>query len=569
MARGKNYPKRGKGRGKPQNAKSNFRDSEEPRSTRDASQPQGDNDVSWYTRYPNLVIAAASLPYPYRPGMSIDLGSVQPTFGSTSQTAYSIKQTIPGVMSLAWAPTVGKSKAAIDPASLLGMEIYAKVRQAYSGTLRADAPDYVIYIMALDSVYSYIAWLKRLYRVLTAWTPENYALPEALLHGMGLMDTDITQLRQHRMQLWEMINQLVLESRKFTCPGSLDIINRHYWMNDNVYVDDPTLNSQMYIFNQAYYLEYYLDDYAGDGTQVGGLRAMSMPWLRTTTDESIRSKTIQVSDLYSVGHGMLESLAGWDDSYTINGYLQRAYGDTPLFVVDELPMSVPFSPVFSTEVLSQIENSRTVLMGDQLGVTMPSFDIYQNPKTNAIISNPSITLTDVAIASVDPMGTLRLSDAPCFLSSRSANPNPLENVVMTRLHAASHVDITGTNAKATIKVTYDVGTEIPLVWTLVGYGKESDYSDPATRSMLANLQSDAYRQLASTINLDRFVSIVGKVSQFDWHPYMIVAGSSSADSDNNAAIFGDIHNVTVVNKDILSNIHQKCLFSEFNSFSMS
>lgn len=334
-------------------ARSGRTDEERP----DRAYRGGENDISWYTRYPNLVVASASLPYPYRPGMDVEIATTRSLGGGS--WVNKVTQTIPGVMALEWIPSAGKSENAMDPASLLGMEIYAKVRQSYSGTLRADAPDYVIYVMALDSVFSYIAWLKRLYRVLNAWTPENYAMPAALLHGMGLQDDDIAALRANRMQLWEYINMLVLESRKFTCPGTLDIINRHYWMSDNVYVDDPSLNSQMYMFNLAGAYEYSLATYGDQTTPTGGLTLKLMPWVRSSTSANPNGvgPTLSVELLYEYGHSMLTALAEWDDSYTINGYLKRAYEGTPLFAVEELPINAVLDPVYSTEVLTQIENS--------------------------------------------------------------------------------------------------------------------------------------------------------------------------------------------------------------------
>lgn len=47
---------------------------------------QGDtmNDISWYSRYPNLLVAAGSFPFPYRPGMTIQTNSASATTQRTS-----------------------------------------------------------------------------------------------------------------------------------------------------------------------------------------------------------------------------------------------------------------------------------------------------------------------------------------------------------------------------------------------------------------------------------------------------------------------------------------------------
>lgn len=523
----------------------------------DSTNGRGRNDLSWYTRYPNLLQAAGSFPYPYRPGMTLDLGSIQFTATNVDQREI----TIPGVMVLDWMPSIGKSNLATDPASIMAKEIYAKVRQVYSGSLEADAPDYVVYLMALDSIFTYIAWLKRLYRVINVWTPENYALPDYVLYGMTLTDADIQSLRTNRTQLWQLINELVLQSRKFTCPASMDIFNRHYWMSDNVYTDDMMINSQFYMFNlKAVYKYSPVNMTTGDPGP--GLVMTPMPtWVRPS------SGPITPTSLYEFGRGLIDALVAWDDAYTINGYLRRAYENDPQFVVDELPLDQPFNPVYVEEVLMQIENSNTIPAGSSISPTnIGSFNVSQNPLTNAVVSNPSYS-----IASTEASGFVKGEgwNVKPILSIRSQTPQVADNVIASRLHAA--VIKTGSTTSA---VSFDIvaATEIPIQWRMVLDG-------PASYNSYLVQQYISVDETAKMGVTEKYFSntlrFMLDMEQFDWHPLCLVVwigvnGTTPNEESTivKTALLGDTHNITAITVDDLRNLHKICVYSELNAFSI-
>lgn len=546
-------------------------DSKDPESARSSSSgqpaPNGNNDISWYSRYPNLLAAAGSFPYPYKPGMSVDLGTV--AVGSTTTVDYDLKYDIPGVMVLDWIPTIGKSNLSTDPASILGKEMYARVRNAYSGTLRADAPDYVIYILALDSIYSYISWLKRVFRIMNTWTPENYLVPDALLHGLGFNDVDIQELRLHRVELWQAINTLVLHSRKFTCPASIDFINRHYWLNDNVFTDAPTMQGQFYLFNQVRYYYYQLMKYEGAASQVGGVTSRVPVTLRTSTSPD-SYKVVTVANLLKMGLDMINALNEWDDAYTINGYLMRAYAGDPAFLVDEIALDARFEPVYSQEVLMQIENSQSS-PAPQYWIENPvHIDIYQNPTTNAIISNPMVEYTNTD------------SDIPLAVGSkaifnmRMPVPTAFENTIASRLKVlvenTTHTFPDETEASKVLLIK-SAGSEIPVGWRMVGFNG-ADWSGNSTASIteMAKEYIDQYMFIGASVSGTKNIDVIKvfAMEAFDWHP-IVLAWRMMAGTNGYNQVFpvGDILNLTTVDQSALAELHKICLYSEFNSFGMS
>lgn len=564
--KGNNKNKR-KGRySKPSNRQAN--DCNSPRDERKWSEESSDsrkdarNDISWYTKYPNLLQAAGSFPYPYRPGMSLNIGQYTiPTVSNPIQRQF----VIPGVMVLDWVPSVGYSKTATDPASIMAKEIYAKVRAAFSGSLDADGPDFVVYLGALDSIFTYLAWLKRLYRVMNAWTPENYVLPDVVLSAMGFTAANILSLRQHRTQLWQCINELILMSRKFTCPAVMDLFNRHYWMSDNVYTDSPDINSQFYLFNPTALYKYAALDMP-DGNPGPGLQMTLMPQFNSSN-----ASNISVELFYQFGRSLIDALVAWDDAYTINGYLQRAYAGVPTFIVEELPQDAVLLPQYTEEVLTQIENSRAIPFGRYWDFSdLSGLNVTQDVPSNAVISDPTVTL-DMLQAVADSFQ--RCVTTSPTLSARSPSPTVADSVIASRLQCAVK-SYTMSGNSATLKIT--AATEIPVAWHIYKTVRASNVwgtgGIPYPQVVNFTYQTGA----GSTTTAGEMIAMleealgVFEAEQFDWHPFSFVTRSSYYNATPNAGCFvaGDTHNITSITVTDLENLHKICVYSELNAFSV-
>nr|QXV86622.1 capsid protein [Rat picobirnavirus] len=522
-------------------------------STNDAL--RGVNDMSWYNQYPALIQTAASFPYPYRPGMTIDFGTaaIQAT-ASTTKTV-PVAHQIPGVLVLEWYPSVGQSLYPTDPASIAGKEMYARVRKVYSGAIDADAPDFVMYTLALDSVFAYCAWLKRLYRALNAWTPDNYALPDALLMAFGLSQSEITSLREDRANLLHCINELILQSQKFRCPAIMDIFNRHYWMSDNIYLDAPSIASQIYAFNpQGLYILNAQQKVAiaGSADTAAGLSISPMPTVSADVD-------VSVSSLFNYGLSLIQALDEWDDSYLISGYLMRAYEGVPSFKVDLLTIDEQLTPLYVEEVLMQIENSRTAATLVYAG----NMGVFQNPLTNAVVSQPICAPRKTTANGIN-------LNLPGTISVRSDSPTLTDNVIATRLQT-----LTSADTITPIVVDTAIGGDAPLT--------QGNKIICGTELVLSMKIFDLNR--SSLLTQHRLYSVVGvsidnmdaaewenlpyyfELAEFDWHPITwIVYYRSGAVTNTDTFCNGDIHNFTLVSEQQFEVLNRTCLFSEFRSF---
>jgi hypothetical protein len=507
------------------------------------------NDFEWYNNNPHLTQAAASIPFPYRPGMYLDLGD---------KDKFNYGTSIPGVMALEYALSVGRSAEVTSPISIAAKEMYARVREKFSGTLPEDAPDIMLYVMAMDSIYLCIGEMKRLYRILDAYSPYNYAVPTALIQaavsgysaGLSADDDFITSLRRDKMKLYQYINELVGMTRKFTVPGNMSIIKRHFWLADNVYTDDPSPSSQMYMFVNTYHYKFGIYQDAG--------ALMPVHWPVPTTESSY------VDLMYDHVRSLIEALANSEDAYTINGHLMRAYEGEPTFTLDYMELHQEWEPKFIPMVLMQIENALTI-PGD---IEEDSLRVYQNVQTNALIHRPTFVLSQTGNTNKRAL----MEHIKPMLSIRDDNPGVEFVVEASRLHMAWRETAT--------QGEFDVlcGTEILLHYQMFtpsnatpsGHVATLGYPEFESFAITASLTtSDALNYTIDSRDLGR----IADLSRWMYHPFIYFiakfSGNGNIVNGGKLFVFGDFHNVTTLTAEQLENINRVCVYSQFNTFKLN
>lgn len=485
------------------------------------------NDISWYTKYPELAAAASNIPFPYKPGMTLPVA----TLGSIK-----IGDDIPGVMGIHYYPSVGFSEDVTSPVSQAAKELFKAVRASFSGSIEADAPDFIMYLMALDSIYSYIGYLQRLYKVLDMYTPTNYQLPDGLLRAMGFTQSAILGLRRDKVTLWQNINTLIRMTDKFSCPDVMDIFRRHYWMNSNVYLDAPsssTLNTQMYVFVPEGFYEF------SDTSETGG-RLDIVP---------LTVSTATAATLFNYGLELIAALSNSDDAYIISGYLKRAFEGTPSFSVALQMQMEELMPVYSEEVNMQIENLRPVYSGENFDDS--TLAITQDPNTNAVISKPVLTLT------TPPSTTLTINPV---VNVHKDVVSPADVIIATRLQTNYEL-----NPDTTDTFNVICGTEL-----VTHVQHVSVVNDVVTATTMPFIQMwDVTGQIQGPV-VRGWTNILSIWSKYDWAPFMyrFITKGSTTEPQYEMQVIGDYYNVTVMSQEQLRQINRVCVFSEFSAFNI-
>lgn len=564
--KGKRTPNRGKGKFEKNNYKDQDRLTDTGGTSKDSPEEGSHkqltslNDIGWYNRYPELLAAAASIPYPYRPGMYFNSGSVAEAGAAVSvRDLKVVKTTLPGVLALNWMPCIPKSQSATDAVAIAAREIYARVRKVYSGRLYADAPDFIMFLLALDSIYAYIAWLHRIYRTICAYTPDNMYSPDVLLTSYGLSEAGIMNVKQNQMQLFQNITELVHMVSKFNCPAEFDLMNRHYWMSRNVYADGPGINTQLYVFNLLAVWDFGMVN-TPDDVPAGGLKCVPISQAGQTVDS-----------LFAFGKKLIDDLAAWEDSYTISGYLARAFEGSPMFMPDFPVVNEVLTFEYQPEVLSQIENSYTNTGYPGYEMANSPFTISQDPKTNAIIFNPKLTL-DPAHANED---LVQVSGYRTDLLTHminihsSANPTVQDTVIASRLRTVldtrSISKVVPMPASVT-ELSITCGTEWLFNYTLFAQVVNGvPLSQGYTFTNVAMYDFSSNYGTAKNIK----VAIDGVLRQFDWAPVReMLVYDASAGTFTGVIYSWDIFTSTLLSDDDLENIHRVCSYSELNAFSI-
>lgn len=290
------------------------------------------NDPLWYAQNPSLLRDAASFPYGWPVGNRLDL-EAGPVLNDAS---------IPGVMAFYVIPSFGNAVSENDPINMAARNIYAYVRHANSGHTNYDAPDLMLYLLAMDSVYSYHSFLKRVYGLARSYTPINRYYPKALLTAMGI---DYDDVMSNLAQLRYGINVLQAKFNAMRIPKSMSYMARHMWMYTNVYQDGDTDKCQTYFYTPHAFYQY---GYASDGS--GMLQYVE--FMKGFTGTALYT----VQELIDFGNSLINPILASEDMGIMSGDILKAFGEGNLVSLIPVDTNYVVVPEYNTEVLSQMEN---------------------------------------------------------------------------------------------------------------------------------------------------------------------------------------------------------------------
>ena len=215
-----------------------------------------DNDPAWYAVNDQLLRDSASFPYSWPVGNRLTQ-IVQETGAGRNA---GVEQSIPGVLSLYLSPTIGWADSSESPVNVASRNIYSFVRHANSGHANYDAPDLMLYLLAMDSCYSYHSFLRRLYGVMMDYTPINRYYPRAVVASMNV---DFDDAMAHLAQLRCFINQFAVKLGSMCVPNSMSYMVRHMWMYSQIFVDSMSAKAQTYLYNPHAFYKFGLVNEAG------------------------------------------------------------------------------------------------------------------------------------------------------------------------------------------------------------------------------------------------------------------------------------------------------------------
>lgn len=480
------------------------------------------NDVRWYAKNPELLRSAASLP------MSTVTGTALP---------FKYGESVPGVLTIDWIPSF-QGDAASDAVNQAANSLYSYVVHANSRNQSYDPADLMMLVYAGAQAFSFFAHGVRAYGIARMFDQRNKYLPHGLLAAMGF---DYVQLRDNLSKMWFDLNELVARLGQIWIPNDLPIVERWFWLNSHVYMDETTVKGQYYVFvpRQVYKYNETLSAQGGGLTPVTG-------WDPT--------KQNSWSVYMAVMNEMIDALLNSQDRGIIFGDILKAYGADRIYSVNSIDVDYMATPVHDMEVLMQIENSvsTTILAGNfmQIDGRMYHMGKDYNP-------GQGTGATPVKASS----GNFGTSQAVLNFPFKE-EPTPEQIMVATRLMTLGTNSILAPGTGQTRVESYMpgiCGTEYVYAYRLFSFGasgklswtqissKNSSYSDSILRGLHAfdHCPSLYYVDPGDLPDSNVWPRPVGKTT-----------------SPNPTASFTSYNNYTVINASTLAKMHSTAIYSE-------
>lgn len=510
---------------------------------------KGMNDISWYTKNPELVRSAGSIPFSAIAGESLGNGNV-----------------LPGILSIDWIPNydfrdnANAMKQAFD--SMFSFLVHANSRN-----YTYDPIDLGVLTLSGIEVFSILASAVRAYGVAKYYTEESRYTADAILNNLGFNGDDV---RHNLGQMWFDLNMLIERTRQIWIPNTLPLLARRIWLNSNIYLDAEGKRAQVYIYNQHRYFAFSsrVGKDFGSSLVAAQIRLGGQPLIFAPGNDNYSAVgTIERyawSDWYNVINDMIDRLINDQDRGIIYGDILKAYGADKIYAMPTIPSDYRIEPIYNPEVLTQIENTTFASDFNPIGYV----------QTNAVFLEPWYRYAHTGSETIKPKAVI--PKAPLLNFHQKEQPTPEQIMVATRMMIAG-------NKLLTVKVPTDEAEFLR--------GGDTG-SAVAYTNKIALAPQAAGSEIAMTVSLTwKYTDDAGfrvapeqipyehgfRFSTFDWHPilYGLNQGNNYttmgekigelSDTDlttNNfsSRVLGEIDNYCKMEVSMLKKLHDVAIF---------
>ena len=552
----------------------------------------GDNDVRWYAANPQLIKDTASYPFQFPLGTKHNMGGDDKYISASS---------VPGVCAIHWDPSIGMANDEIDAVNIAMRNIYSFIRHANSGKTNYEAPDLMLYLLAMSDILGYHAALKRIYGVAMTYSHTNRYVPKAIVEALGV---DYEDIQMHLCDLRSYINTFAVRVGSFCVPASMPYIARHVWMNSHIYVDSDQDKPQIYTYVQDHFFRFGLDDTPAGKLFFEGFAPRQIGQIGSFDDTATATKGLRFDELAAFGNTLLAPIIASEDFGIMSGDILKAYTPAEVYRVELIPENYVVMAEYSEEVLDQINNATlfginafnigvgkdmaiTQTTGLNQGYLVENHPIYwfSNLATKEAVDTKLVTQVLRPAYSHDR-----------FLNFDHGDVQPESVLVATRM--------TGTG-KPILALGYDggakriwalnlpdgsTGSEIGLYMRIMYYQNGNDgQPQSATNSYVLKTSEmifscNAYELFSSAVSDEAGMNTVVNVfsyalaraqmlSKFRRHPLLYEGGFASISPTGEAAVgqathvldvLGDLNYYTVISSENLKQMSAMALLSEFD-----
>lgn len=396
---------------------------------------KSNNDPAWYSADAAILRDSASIPY------SIPAGHVLPLSKGNSDS----DARVPGVMALKLAPTIGRADDPTDPINMAATQSYAFIRHANSGSANYEAPDIMLYFLAMADVYSYIEYLKRMYGVVQVYAQRNKYIPYTLLHAMKVEpESLIHNLASFRLGL----NMLINKAASFSVPNTMSIFPRRQFIYSGIYTEGSSVRDQLYLYVPD---GFHVYNWVEGGTRYMTLNGEGVSDVLGSDVSKGWNEDMELFDamtLLKIGHRMIDVIIHNEDLGIMNGDILKAYGEN-ILKLSHISEDYVVAPVYDPAVLEQMQNATVMPLTTSERKGLEVYSGYMNAGTgeqgmpilhsqlNVKREVKEINANNINDASVITSNLLSIQKMgayyPQMLTTMLPEPTPGDNMEITRL----------------------------------------------------------------------------------------------------------------------------------------
>lgn len=501
------------------------------------------NDPHWYMAAGQLSVDAANLSFSYPLGIRF-------TPHSNAASVSWQRQSMPGILTAAFVPTIGYADSAAAPINVISKALFAYIRSKISGSRTYDAQDVMVYLIAMDSAFTWWTTLTRVYGVCRNYSTMNRYTPQTVVEALGF---DFDSINNNLADFRQIINTFAYQLSALCVPAAMSYTTRHAWMTSSIFTDAESAKAQMYAYKVAGYWTY--------NEESGGPSFLHWNELRATAD---------LAYIASVCNAIVQPLLGSQDIGTIAGDIFNAFGQGNMFQMSQIDETYTTLPFHSKEVLSQFENmdiiedpiipdiTQMAGIGEGFLKFMPEarYEVFKYGNNSYLNSDHRYTMADQ------------------ILNIHGNETNPGINYVATRMMVSSSTsDLAGATNLASDLIDLDgIGSEIAVS---VRIYRLADYDGTAVSSAYNLSTVMTWDSNDPTIGTNPMpFQFLSAWSAFDWAPKIFFApvGITSKSDDGADGVLADlsldqlymdIDNYTVISPETLRNMHNAALISLF------
>nr|DAI85234.1 MAG TPA: capsid [Picobirnaviridae sp.] len=493
------------------------------------------NDWQFYAVTERIAKDIASYPYNKLPGSKFNIPWHSGTFSNfPDSTTY-----LPNFCVLSYVPGVGNTNDDANAGiNIATKQLYTYVRHANSGARNYEGPDIMMYVLAMRDIYTRFFEAKRALGIAYAYYFENKSFPDSLLRSIGIDPQDLRgNLAQYRGRL----NLLAAKINSFAVPKYFKAFDRAAFISSYYFTDSTSIRGQAYIFRTAGYYTWS----GTTSTQGTSLQFNFDPSFNSTSSTPAFSNVSSFGTVYlDTLEDQLDALFYDDDANTMAGDILKAFDQSNLYQIADVPDPYVVLGTYDEDILAQIENS--------FAAQNYSSSTFASTFTKEVLAITQENQIIKAGITLDNTGTASFPNGWYFNSHKDA-PEFSDNLEWSRLIVSA--------TKNSSSWILHYGLELLLNITIVNMDPQYDDQRMVYSELNQSIATASNGSIASTA-----LKSIAKLAIFDWHPgvYFIEYNMTGTDLTSSEIFpFMDLKFYTVLTDKEIHPTHDSACMAAF------